>query len=105
VAFLDHHADPLMSPATIDVGPSWRAIALRLPTSPGGTPPVPGLPVMGGAEAIAVHVEAAGGARDYFTSPSVFGAKSDEGGSPVRPLGLTDFAIGGPPPPPRPEVH
>ena len=93
LTLLDHHADPLGPPATIQVDGTWRTIEFSLPSS--------FATASFGVEALHVHVHDlafAGlphGAFDQMSSPSVFSWKEDpDEALPLRPKGVRDFAIG-----------
>jgi len=96
VALLDHHADPLGAPATVDVDTSWKTIAFTLPDAFAEAPY--------GVEGLHVHVHdlsVAGlpkGSFDESSSPSVFAWKEPPNEAlPRRWKGIGDFSIGAPP--------
>lgn len=94
VTLLDHHADPLGAPVTLEVNGAWSVATFGLPASFNSS--------RFGVEALHVRVHdlnVAGlgsGPYDYFTSPSVFqwneGSPSER--LPRRPQGAGDFAVG-----------
>jgi hypothetical protein len=99
VTLLDHHADPLVAPLTIEARPGLTAFAFALPPTFAKT--------RFGVEALHLHVAdlarsgAGKGAYDFFTSPSVFRSGSMIGEErekrAIRPRGTGDFVIDGEP--------
>lgn len=79
VTLLDHHADPLGRPATLDVDTSWRAVVFSSGQE--------------AAEALHVHVHER--AYHQTTSPSVFAWQAPpDDALPRRRRGVGDFSIG-----------
>jgi hypothetical protein len=95
VTLLDHHADPLGPPATVEVDATWKSVAFALPPS--------FAKAAYGVEAIDVRVHDLGvgglgtGPFEESSSPSVFAWKESPSNElPQRWKGAGDFVMGGP---------
>lgn len=99
ITLLDHHADALVTPLTLEARPGLTAFAFALPPT--------FTKARFGVEALHLHVAdltrsgAGKGAYDFFTSPSVFRSGSMLGQErekrAIRPRGTGDFVIDGEP--------
>lgn len=104
VTLLDHHADPLGAPASVDVDTSWKTIAFTLPDTFAKAPY--------GVEGLHVHVHdlsVAGlpkGSFDESSSPAFLPGRSLRARRYLSGGRVTGFSVGVPPKPtpsPKPE--